>query len=44
MVYLSETPQWHGEGVVVATDGPYNTALIPGIGLEVHLHSRRSLS
>ena len=43
MVYLSETPQWHGEGVIVETDGPYNTALIPDIGLETHLHSRRSL-
>lgn len=43
MVYLSETPQWHGEGVIVETDGPHSTALIPNIGLETHLHSQRSL-
>ena len=43
MVYLSETPQWHGEGVIVETDGPHYTALIPNIGLETHLHCQRSL-
>lgn len=43
MVYLSETPQWHGEGVIVETDGPHCTALIPNIGLETHLHCQRSL-
>ena len=43
MVYLSETPQWHGEGVIVETDGPHSTALIPNIGLETHLHCKRSL-
>jgi len=43
MVYLSETPQWHGEGVIVETDGPRSTALIPNIGLETHLHCHRSL-
>ena len=43
MVYLSETPQWHGEGVIVETDGLYSTALIPNIGLETHLHCQRSL-
>jgi len=43
MVYLSETPQWHGEGVIVETDGRRSTALIPNIGLETHLHCQRSL-
>ena len=43
MVYLSETPQWHGEGVIVETDGPRSTALIPDIGLETHLHCQHSL-
>ncbi|MFC1980441.1 ribonuclease catalytic domain-containing protein [Chloroflexota bacterium] len=43
MVYLSETPQWHGEGVIVETDGTRSTALIPNIGLEARLHSQRSL-
>jgi exoribonuclease-2 len=43
MVYLSETPQWHGEAVIVETDGPHSTALIPNIGLETHLHCQRSL-
>ena len=43
MVYLSETPQWHGEGVIVETDGPHSTALIPNIGLETHLYCQRSL-
>ncbi|MFC2035084.1 ribonuclease catalytic domain-containing protein [Chloroflexota bacterium] len=43
VVYLSETPQWHGEGVIVETDGPHSTALIPNIGLEIHLNCRRSL-
>ena len=43
MVYLSETPQWHGEGIIVETDGPYSTALISNIGLETHLHCQRNL-
>ena len=43
MVYLSETPQWHGEGVIVETDGSRCTALIPDIGLETHLYCRRGL-
>jgi exoribonuclease-2 len=43
MVYLSETPQWHGEGVIVETDGPHSIALIPNIGLETHLHCQRSM-
>jgi exoribonuclease-2 len=43
MVYLSETPQWHGEGVIVETDGSRSTILIPDIGLETHLNSQHSL-
>ena len=43
MVYLSEMPQWHGEGVIVETNGPRSTALIPSIGLETHLHCQGSL-
>lgn len=43
MVYLSETPQWRGEGVIVETKGSYSTALIPDIGLETHLHCQDSL-
>ena len=43
IVYLSETPKWHGEGVIVETDGLHSTALIPNIGLETHLHCQRSL-
>jgi exoribonuclease-2 len=43
IVYLSEIPQWHGEGVIVDTDGPRSTALIPNIGLETHLYCQRSL-
>jgi exoribonuclease II len=43
MVYLSETPEWHGEGIIVETDGLHSTALIPDIGLETHLHCQRSL-
>lgn len=43
MVYLSETPQWHGEGIIVETDGPHSTALISNIGLETHLHCQRNL-
>jgi len=43
MVYLSETPQWHGEGVIVETDGHHSTALIPNIGLETHLRCQHSL-
>lgn len=43
MVYLSETPQWHGEGIIVETDGHKSTALISNIGMETHLHCQRSL-
>ncbi len=43
MVYLSETPQWRGEGIIVETDGPHSTALIPNISLETHLLCQRSL-
>jgi exoribonuclease-2 len=44
MVYLSEVPEWHGEGLIVETDGTRNTVLIPELGLETHLNSQRSLS
>lgn len=43
MVYLSETPQWQGEGIIVEADGPRAIALVPDIGLETHLYCRRSL-
>jgi exoribonuclease II len=43
MVYLAETPQWHGEAVIVETEGTRSTALIPDIGLETHLRSKHSL-
>jgi exoribonuclease-2 len=43
MVYLSETPHWHGEGIIVETDGHKSTALISNIGMETHLHCQRSL-
>jgi exoribonuclease-2 len=43
IVYLSETPQWHGEGVIVETDGSRSTVLIPDIGMETHIHSQLSL-
>ena len=43
MVCLSETPQWHGEAVIVEMDGRRATALIPDIGLETHLYCQRSL-
>ncbi len=43
MVYLSETPQWHGEGIIVETNGTHSIALIPNIGLETHLNCQRSL-
>jgi exoribonuclease II len=38
MVYLSETPQWRGEGIIVQTDSRSSTALISDIGMETHLH------
>jgi len=43
LVYLAETPQWHGEGVIVETEGTRSTALIPDIGLETHLRCKSSL-
>jgi exoribonuclease-2 len=43
VVYLSETPEWRGEGVIVETDGHRCTALIPNIGLETHLYGPRGL-
>jgi exoribonuclease II len=43
LVYLSETPGWRGEGLIVQTDGLHSTALIPDIGLETRLHGRSSL-
>lgn len=44
MVYLSETPQWNGEGIIVETDGHKSTALISSIGMETHIHCQRSLA
>jgi exoribonuclease II len=44
VVYLSETPQWHGEGIIVETDGSNSTVLLPEIGLETRLHCQRSLT
>ncbi len=43
MVYLAEIPQWQGEGVIVEMEGNRSTALIPGLGLETHLHCQSSL-
>jgi exoribonuclease-2 len=43
MVYLSETPKWHGEGVIVEMEKSRCTALIPEIGLETHLRCPHSL-
>jgi exoribonuclease II len=43
MVYLSETPDWQGEGVIVELDGPHCTALLPNIGLETHMYCQRGL-
>ena len=43
MVYLAETPQWRGEGIIVETDGPYSTALITNLGLETRLHCKHCL-
>ncbi len=43
LVYLSETPQWRGEGVIVEIEGNRATALIPGIGLETHMNCPSSL-
>jgi exoribonuclease II len=43
IVYLSETPRWRGEGVIMETDGPNSTVLIPDIGLETHLHCQPGL-
>jgi len=43
MIYLSETPGWRGEGIIVETDGPRSTTLVPNIGLETHLYCQRSL-
>jgi exoribonuclease-2 len=43
MVYLSETPQWHGEGVIVEKDGSRCTIIIPEIGLETHLRCQSSI-
>ena len=43
IVYLSETPLWHGEAVIMETDGLHSTALIPEIGLETHIHCQHTL-
>ena len=43
LAYLSETPHWHGEAVIVDMDGVYGTALIPEIGLETHVYCPRLL-
>jgi exoribonuclease II len=43
IVYLSETPQWHGEGIIVETEGTRSTALIPNIGMETHLRCKSGL-
>jgi len=43
MVYLSETPHWHGEGVIVEKDGSRGTIIIPEIGLETHLRCQSAI-
>jgi len=43
IVYLSETPHWHGEGVIVETDGSRCTIIIPEIGLETHLRCQSGI-
>lgn len=44
LVYLSERPQWRGEGVIVESEENRSTVLIPEIGLETRLHCRSSLA
>jgi exoribonuclease-2 len=43
IAYLTETPRWQGEGIIVETEGNRATALIPDIGLETRLHFRSNL-
>ena len=43
LVYLSETPQWRGEGVIVEIEGNRARAIIPGLGMETNLHCPSSL-
>jgi len=43
MAYLSETPGWRGEGIIVETNVRNTTILVPEIGMETRLHCRESL-
>lgn len=38
LVYLSENPEWRGEGVLVDKHGSQGTVLIPDLGLETRLY------
>jgi len=44
LVYLSEHPEWRGEGILVEKDGSQGTVLIPDLGLETRLYFRQDSS
>jgi exoribonuclease-2 len=41
LVYLTQNPEWHGEGVVVETRERRARLLIPELDLEVQVHLRQ---
>ena len=43
LVYLSEHPEWRGEGILVDKRESQGTVLIPDLGLETRLHINRDL-
>ncbi len=38
LVYLLQNPTWQGEGILVDRRGASGTVLIPGLGIETHVH------
>jgi len=44
LVYLSEHPEWRGEGILVEKYGSQGTVLIPDLGLETRLYLSQDLS
>lgn len=43
LVYLSEHPEWRGEGILVEKYGSQGTVLIPDLGLETRLYVNQNL-
>jgi exoribonuclease-2 len=44
LVYLSQNPEWQGEGIVVDKRGNRDVMLMPALDMETQVHHRQNTS